>query len=182
MANPAIMGATTPDGIAYLVSGSPINPVSESAQQASTVQAALSNRALYSYTWANASARTGQTGMREGDTAYQQDTDQPYWYLGSAYGWCPILVGHPAYGGGRSISSSVLITPTAVTGGYVGTAKITFPVGFFNSTPQIQVSPFSAAPLNVTTSYTAATAAGFTACLGRADNASPTTVSWSASQ
>src|SRR3954466_3358354 len=98
MSDAAIMGATTGDAIAHLVSGSPINPVSESAQQASSIQAALSNRQLYSYSWANSAARTGQTGMREGDTAYQQDSDQPYWYLGSTYGWCPILIGHPSYG------------------------------------------------------------------------------------
>lgn len=182
MTNLAVMGATTPDGIAYLMSGSPINPVSESAQQASTVQAALAKRSLYSYTWANASARTGQTGMREGDTGYQQDNDQPWWYLGSTFGWCPILIGHPSYGGGRSISSSVLITPAGASNSYVGTSDITFPVGYFNSAPSVQVSVFSANPLNIAVSYTNLTAAGFRACLGRTDGAYATTVTWQASQ
>ena len=176
------MGATVPDGIAYLVSGSPINPVSESSQQASTVQAAFLNRALYSYSWPNAAGRTGQTGMAEGATGYQRDNEQPYWYLGSTYGWVPIRVGHPAYGGGRVISASTDITPTGTSGNYRGQSVITFPVGFFNSTPQIQVSVFSANPLNIATSYTAATAAGFTACLGRTDGAYTTTVSWQASE
>jgi 2',3'-cyclic-nucleotide 2'-phosphodiesterase (5'-nucleotidase family) len=182
MADPAVMSATSPDGIAYLVSGSPINPVSESAQQATSVQVALSNRSLYSYTWANAAARTGETGMREGDTGYQQDSDQPYWYLGSTFGWVPILIGHSAYGGGRVISSSVLITPAGSTGNYVGHADITLPVGFFNSAPSVQVTPWSASPNTVNATYSNPTAAGFTIYLGRTDNTSPTTVNWTASQ
>lgn len=179
----AAMGATSPDGIAYLVSGSPINPVSESAQQASTVQAAFSRRALASYYWPNKAARTGQTGMRQGDTGYQTDNDQPYWYTGTAFGWIPVLVGHEAYGGGRMISGQVDITPTTdPKGGYTGSKTITFPTGYFNSTPQIQVTPWSANPNLVNASYSANTAAGFTAYLGRTDGAITTTVSWTASQ
>lgn len=176
------MGATTPDGIAYLVSGSPINPVSESAQQASTVQAALAKRSAYSYTWANAAGRTGQSGMREGDTGYQQDTDQPYWYFGSTFGWCPVLVGHPSFGGGRVLSGSVLVTPTGSGSSFVGHADITLPIGFFNSAPTVQVSIWAAGVLNVSCSYSAPTPAGFTVYLGRTDGAFPTTISWTAAQ
>lgn len=182
MADPAVMSATTPDGISYLVSGSPINPVSESAQQASSIQAALGKRTLYSYTWANAQGRTSQTGMREGDTGYQQDIDQPYWYFGSTFGWCPVLIGHQSYGGGRCISSQILVTPTGTTGAYSGQASVTFPVGYFNSTPTVQVSAYSASPLSVTCTYGSATAAGFIAYLGRTDGSYATTISWTASQ
>lgn len=183
MADPAVMGATTPDGISFLVSGSPINPVSESAQQASSIQAAFSNRAIYSYVWSNAAGRAGQTGMRQGDTGYQTDTDQPYWYLDTSFGWCPVLIGHPSYGGGRMITSSTLITPTGTSGNYTGSKDITFPVGYFNSTPQIQVTPWSVNPNFVNASYSNPTAAGFTVYVGRTDGSpSPTTVTWTASQ
>lgn len=182
MANPAAMGATSPDGISYLLSGSPINPPSESAQQATTIQAAFSNRTLFTYSWANAAARIAQTGMRDGDMGQQVDIEQPYIYLGGQFGWCPTLIGHPSYGGGRMITSSISVTPTtAVTGGYVGSANITFPVGFFNSTPSVQTTAQTGFPNAVNTSYQNATAAGFTIYLSR-DNQTPTNVSWTASQ
>lgn len=182
MANPAVMGVTSGDGIPYLLTGSPINPPSESAQQATAIQAAFSKRALFTYSWANAAARTGQTGMRDGDLGQQVDIEQQYIYLGGQFGWCPTLIGHPSYGGGRMITAAILITPTGTSGNYVGSAAITFPTGFFNSTPQIQATPWSTNPNTVNATYAAPTAAGFTLYLGRTDNASPTTVSWTASQ
>lgn len=182
MVSAASMGATTPDSIAYLISGSPINPISESAQQATTIQTAFSLRPMYNYVWANAAAKTSQSGMRVGDKGFQQDAGQPFEYLGSTFGWCPTIITHPASNGGRQLQGQQLITPTGTSPNFVGHVAITFPLGFFNATPQVTTGVYSASPLNVSSSYSACTAAGFTLYLGRADNASPTTVSWTASQ
>ena len=182
MVSDASMGATSPDAIAYLVSGSPINPISESAQQATTIQTAFSLRPMYNYVWANAAAKTAQTGMRVGDKGFQSDAGQPFEYLGTTFGWCPALITHPASNGGRMLQGQELISPTGSGSAYTGTVTITFPLGFFNATPQVTTGVYSASPLNVQASYTACTAAGFKLCLGRTDGAYATTVSWSASQ
>lgn len=50
------------------------------AVHASSVQTALSKRQRFSYVWANDAARTAQTGMTEGSTAYQIDTKTEYQY------------------------------------------------------------------------------------------------------
>lgn len=181
MVNPAVMGSTSPDGISYLVSGSPVNPVSESAQQASTIQTALAKRPMFNYVWANDAGRTAQTGMREGDTAYQQDKDQPYWYLGSTFGWAPVMISHPSMGGGRSITGFVLITPTG-SGPYTGSVTVTFPTGFFTATPQVQTSPSTVSPGACATSFQHSSAASVDIYLARTDGAYATGVSWTATQ
>jgi hypothetical protein len=61
-----------------------------SAAEATSVQAALdslvnNNRQVQTYIWANAAARTAQTGMLEGAIGYQSDTDVYYSYSGTAW-------------------------------------------------------------------------------------------------
>ena len=77
---------TTPDGIVYPTSTDPIAPLNAHFQDlAESVQDSLSARQGYTYRWANAVARTGQTGMRVGDTGFQVDIGAYYQYTGSAW-------------------------------------------------------------------------------------------------
>jgi hypothetical protein len=56
-----------------------------SAAQATSVQAALALRQRYEFVWANAAARTAQTGMTTGSTGYQVDTRSEYIYESSLW-------------------------------------------------------------------------------------------------
>lgn len=91
------MATTSPDNIWYPTASDQIAPLETSfATQASSVQAALTgSRAIKSYRWANAAARTAQKGMAKNDQGYQTDTDTLYTYNGSAWvaydtGWLAI--------------------------------------------------------------------------------------------
>lgn len=86
------MPTTSPDNIYYPDSATALALETNLAQLASSVQDAFDDkindtRQIKSYIWANNAARTGQTGMAEGDVGYQTDTDIPYRYSGSA--WLP---------------------------------------------------------------------------------------------
>lgn len=178
-------GTTTPDGIAYLTSGSAVNPVTESSTQASSVQTALSLRPFYSYVWANAAGRTGQTGMRPGDLGFQADTGVAYQYINSTNGWLtsPTGVGK-IYVGSTSVTSFTA-TPYAVTGnstvnGFKATVAVTFPTGYFSAAPIVITSPLSSAPWAVSTSPSSVTTTGFNVNVWRTDSATSTTVNWTA--
>lgn len=78
--------ATSPDGISYWTSTDLGGDIpTESSTQATSVQNALNKRQRYTYGWANASARTGQTGMTTGSTGYQIDTKTEYIYEGGVW-------------------------------------------------------------------------------------------------
>ena len=67
-----------------------------------SITASTAAYAIKTYKWANAAARSAQTGMTEGDIGDQADTDQRYRYSGSA--WMNIT------------SGTYPITPTSVAG------------------------------------------------------------------
>jgi hypothetical protein len=74
---------TSPDNIAKWTLQDPGSFVQASQTQGDSVQAALANRQRYSYVWANDAARTSQTGMVEGSTGYQIDTQVDWVYRSS---------------------------------------------------------------------------------------------------
>lgn len=175
-------GTTTPDGIAYLTTGSSVNPVTESSTQASSVQTALANRPFYNFVWANAAALTAQTGMRPGDLGFQVDTGTSYVYVSSSTGWQP-----SATGVGKMLSGTVLVTGLTTftqsntpTSGWKGTAAITFPTGYFASTPNVIAVAATTGPQSVNSSVGAVSASGFTAYISRTDSAANTSVYWMA--
>lgn len=76
--------------IYYRDTSTPASLETESALQADSVDDALTlaitgNRQIQTFRWANAAARTAQTGMVAGDTGYQTDTAMEYIYTGSAW-------------------------------------------------------------------------------------------------
>jgi hypothetical protein len=173
-------GSTTPDAIAYLLTGSSVNPVSESSTQASSVQTALSNRPFYNYVWANATGRTGQAGMRPGDLGFQTDTGVSYVYISSSSGWQP-----SATGVGHMLSGSVLVTGLTAfsqsnqpTAGWKGSAAITFPTGYFAAAPNVMSVAATSGAQSVNTSVGAISSTGFTLYLSRTDSGTNTTAYW----
>lgn len=79
---------TTPDGIVYPVSTDQVSPLETVfANMANSIQTAFNTRGTYNYRWANAAARTAQTGMRNGDYGFQIDTNAQYRYMLS--NWMP---------------------------------------------------------------------------------------------
>lgn len=79
------MPTTSPDEIYYASTSTPSNDVVVSAAEASSVQAAFAKRSRYSYSWANASGRTAQSGMQVGSLGYQQDTNSEYIFDGTTW-------------------------------------------------------------------------------------------------
>lgn len=94
----------TPDwSIYYADTGTPMSAEAISAAEANSVEAALdtvigSQRQIRNFKWANAAARTAQTGMTEGDIGDQADTDIRYRYSGSA--WVNVSAGVVPLGSG----------------------------------------------------------------------------------
>ena len=81
---------TSPDSITYPTGTDQVAPLNTVfANMANSIQTAFNRRATYTYRWANAAARTAQTGMRNGDEGYQVDTD--VWYLRKGNAWVPQL-------------------------------------------------------------------------------------------
>lgn len=72
------MPTTSPDNISYPDISTVQDQPAYMSAHASSVQAALAMRQRYTYVWANAAARTAQTGMTPGSTAYQLDTRSEY--------------------------------------------------------------------------------------------------------
>lgn len=112
-------GTTTPDGIAFLQTGDTVTPSAESSAQATTIQAAFSQRQIHTFSWVNPAARIAQTGMIEGDTGYQADTDTYYYYNGSAWvstsaGILRTVPGVSGSGAVLNLDSSITLTGTTV--------------------------------------------------------------------
>lgn len=74
------MPNTTPDNIFYSDTTTPLSLNTISSAEATSVQEALNKRQRYEFVWANAAARTAQTGMVAGSTGYQLDTKSEYVY------------------------------------------------------------------------------------------------------
>ena len=71
-------GNTSPDNITYPTTGDGFALTTNLATMAASIQTAFTNRfaskQANTYVWANAAARTAQTGMTIGDIGYQTDT------------------------------------------------------------------------------------------------------------
>lgn len=78
---------TSPDGIAFWTTdpADSASLVAESAQQASSIQAAFDKRQNFDFRWADAAARTAQSGMVYGSQGFQVDTGVVYFYTGSVW-------------------------------------------------------------------------------------------------
>lgn len=76
---------TTPDGIVRWTISDPASLVAESVAQGDSIQLALNSRQAISYRWADAAARTAQTGMTINSQGYQIDTDMTYRYNGVSW-------------------------------------------------------------------------------------------------
>jgi len=79
------MPVTSPDSIYYADGTTPASLADITSAMATSVQDALNLREGHSFSWADASARSAQTGMATGDIGYQVDTDTFYIYNGSAW-------------------------------------------------------------------------------------------------
>ncbi len=119
------MPTTSPDNIYYADSSTSMSAEAISAAEATSVQTALNakinnTRQIQSFVWANAAARTAQTGMNEGDWGFQQDTDVTYRYSAATWtayypgGLVPIVP--TSIGGtGVSVNAAGRITYTNAT-------------------------------------------------------------------
>lgn len=120
---------TVPDNIPYPETTDQITPLTVPfAALAQGVQNALNTRALKSYRWDNASARTTQSGMAEGDTGVQLDSDVSYTYTNGS--WVATLGVYESAVVGTSIRNT---TPQVVTSLNLpaGTYVVTFD-GYFD--------------------------------------------------
>lgn len=76
---------TTPDNIYVLESSDPDEPLAWQPAMATSVQNALNSHAIRTFKWANATERSAQTGMTEGDYGDQADNATLYRYDGAAW-------------------------------------------------------------------------------------------------
>ncbi len=79
------MPTTSPDSIYYADGTTPASLADITSAMATSVQDALNLREEHSFSWADATAKSAQTGMVTGDTGYQADNDTFYIYTGSAW-------------------------------------------------------------------------------------------------
>ena len=77
--------------LGYFTDSTPLTPLRDPfnvlVDGINAVESDLGERQIQTYRWANAAARTAQTGMIAGDMGYQIDTDVLYRYSGST--WSP---------------------------------------------------------------------------------------------
>lgn len=83
------MPVTSPDSISYPDTSYTSGIVAAMAAQATSVQTALSTRAIKAYRWADSAARAAQTGMAAGDVGFQIDTGVDWRYSGTS--WLPTV-------------------------------------------------------------------------------------------
>lgn len=96
---------TSPDNIAKWTLADPSSIVQASQTQGDSVQTALDKRQRYDYVWANAAARTAQTGMVQSSRGYQTDTKSEYIYDNSNW---RLAVSYAEYtAAGQSIPNNV---------------------------------------------------------------------------
>lgn len=135
------MPITSPDSIYYADGTTPASLADITAAMASSVQNALNLRESQSFRWANATAKSAQEGMLEGDIGYQSDTDVFYIYDGSNWKiWAKALTAYtPTFtnftNSARNFVFSVAAGIVTVSGqatcsGSVGEIFISLPSGF----------------------------------------------------
>lgn len=127
---------TSPDGIYKPDSTDQVTPLETPfANMATTIQAALDKREIYTYRWADASERNATTGMRAGDTGYQADEDTVYRRVGSSWKvwerpettYIPVVTGLTVGSGGSTaarymVSSGIVFVQIRSTLGTSGFA------------------------------------------------------------
>lgn len=101
------MPNTSPDNINYPDTSFAQNQPAYMATHASSVQAAFDKRQRYSYYWANATARTSQTGMTEGSLGYQVDTKTDYQYDNGAW---RLSVEHAEFNATMTVNGATVTT------------------------------------------------------------------------
>jgi hypothetical protein len=79
------MPTTSPDSIYYADGTTPASLSAITSAMATSVQNALNVREARTYSWADNTAKSAQTGMAAGETGYQIDNDIYYIYSGSAW-------------------------------------------------------------------------------------------------
>lgn len=149
---------TSPDGIYKPDSTDQVTPLETPfANMATTIQAALDKREIYTYRWADASERNATTGMRAGDTGYQADEDTVYRRVGSTWKvwerpetqYAPTVA--PAVGTGGttvarySVSSGLVfvqIRSTLGTSGFsIGDVRYSVPLAMDTTHMNASISP-----------------------------------------
>lgn len=79
------MPVTTPDSIYYADGTTPASLADITSAMATSVQAALDLREGHSFSWADSTEKSAQSGMVTGDIGYQADNDTFYIYNGAAW-------------------------------------------------------------------------------------------------
>jgi hypothetical protein len=101
------MPTTTPDNIYYADGTTPASLATITSAMATSVQEALNVREGHSYSWANTTARSGQTGMSTGDIGYQIDSQVYYIYNGVSWEiWAKAPASYSPTFGGFTVSAS----------------------------------------------------------------------------
>jgi len=154
---------TTPDNLVSPDAGDGYALVTDLAAMQDSVQTALNTKVPTSvdYVWANAAARTAQTGMVTGQKGYQTDTAIPYRYDGSV--WVNNTLPTAMEVGLRATSG-------AISNGAGINVTVTFTAGRFTSAPIVNVTPFTSSRLTG-----AVTVVSTTGCTVRLDNNSGAT-------
>lgn len=152
------MPATSPDNIYYEDGTVLYSDATNASLQASSIQNALNLRQQYNFIWTNSGGRTGQTGMRNGDTGYQQDTQTLYTYNGSQWAvsgispwtpWSPTTTGIAVGTGGTIISvyrfvGNKIELKFAVLFGTGGSINATNPSFTLPFAAETQLAPYTA--------------------------------------
>ena len=79
------MPTTSPDSIYYADGTTPASLADITSAMATSVQTALNVRELHSFSWANSTEKSAQTGMAIGDIGYQIDNLIYYRWNGSSW-------------------------------------------------------------------------------------------------
>ncbi|UXO93841.1 hypothetical protein Pan2_22 [Pseudanabaena phage Pan2] len=146
------MPVTSPDSIYYADGSTPIAIETITAAMATSVQDAFNSRIvnrrqIQTFVWANAAARTAQTGMIAGDFGYQTDTGLTYRYNGSSW-----VV---AYSSGLTNAIATSVSGTGVARDSV-TGAITLTNATAVTVNGVFTSAFRAYEINYDTNGTAA--------------------------
>lgn len=153
---------TSPDNIVYPVSTDPVAPLETVfANMANSVQDAFDgfrtdwtnfegSRAIQTFRWANAAARTAQTGMVAGDVGYQIDTNVLYRRGASAWiAWQSQWTNYAVTTTGLTVGSSVVRSAYRYDGGDVK-IEIDFSMGAGSA---MGTGPTFSLPVNMAADY-----------------------------
>jgi hypothetical protein len=145
------MPTTSPDSIYYADGTTPASLADITAAMATSVQNAFNVREMQSFSWANSTAKSAQTGMIIGDIGYQIDNLVYYRWDGSFWNiWAKAPVAYtPTFTNLTPTSTSfvysvasgvVTITGTCVNSTTTTTGiRMTLPTGFNINTTYVNV-------------------------------------------